>query len=116
MSFDYASLEQKADSLIEAFGVELTFTRTSEGAFDPATGKTSNTTSTFTKYACVFNYDESEVNGQSVLQSDRRLLAQGHAYEVGDTVVLDSETYRVVSIKQTRPADTTLAVNLQVRK
>ena len=116
MSFDYGALETKADALIEAFGKELTFTRTTEGAFDPATGKTTNTTSTFNKFACVFNYDETEVNGQSVLQSDRRLLAQGHTYEIGDTVVLDSETYRVVAIKPTRPADTTLAVNLQVRK
>jgi len=116
MSFDYAPLEQSANALIESFGVELTFTRTNEGAFAPATGKTTNTTSTFNKYACVFNYSESEVNGESILQSDRRLLAQGHAYEVGDTVVLDSETYRVIAVQPTRPADTTMAVNLQVRK
>jgi hypothetical protein len=116
MSFDYAPLEQSADALIQSFGVELTFTRTTEGAFNPALGTTANTTSTFAKYACVFNYNESEINGESIMQSDRRLLAQGHTYEIGDTVSLDNEPYRVVAVRPTKPADITMAVNLQVRK
>lgn len=116
MSFNYTALNKSADRLIQRFGKSYTFTRTKKGTFDPATGKTTDTTSTFTKFACIFNYDESEVNGQSVLQSDRRLLAQPHTYEVGDTVVINSETFRVVSIQQTQPSDTSVAVNLQVRK
>jgi uncharacterized Zn finger protein len=116
MSFNYTPLSDSADRLIKRFGKSYTFTRTAKGTYDPATGTTTDTTSTFTKFACVFNYSESEVNGEAVLQSDRRLLAQAHTYQVGDTVVVDGETFRVISIAPTQPSDTAMAINLQVRK
>ena len=116
MSYNYAPLQASASAMIQKFGREYTFTRTTKGAYSASTGTTADTSTTYTKYACVFDLSEQDSGGFIVVAGDRRMLAEGHAYEVGDTVSLDAETYRIVAVSQTRPAGTTLAVNLQLRK
>jgi len=115
MSFNYSPLSASATTLITKFGRQLTYTRTTKGAYDSATGTTSDTTSTFQKYGCVFDYSETEVNGGTILQGDRRVLSEPHEYQVNDTVSIDSKDYRVISISENKPAGTLLSVNLQVR-
>ena len=116
MSFNYTALQNSAGALLQKFGRQLTFTRTADGAYDATTGKKTQTTSTFTKYACVFDYSAEEIALDNIEVGDRRVLAEGHAYQVGDTVSLDSQTYRVVAVSNIQPAGTVLACNLQVRK
>lgn len=116
MSFNYTALSESATDLIKRFGRSLTFTRTTKGAYDPATGTTSDTSTTFSKYACVFDYSNADSAGLTIEAGDRRLLAEYYAYEVGDAVALDGEVYRVVSVSENRPASTGLSVNLQVRQ
>ena len=116
MSFNYTALQSSAGTLLQQFGRQLTFTRTTDGSYDPDTGTTSPTTATFTKYGCVFEYSDSERGDQNIEEGDRRVLAEGHAYQVGDLVFLDSETYRIITVSNIQPADTVVACNLQVRK
>lgn len=116
MSFNYAPLAKTAETLLAKFGQELTFTRTSKGAYDPGTGATSDTTSTFTKNGVLFDYRDADSANQTVLAGDRRLVSEAHAYEVGDTVAVGSDVYRVVSISTNQPADTALVSDLQIRK
>lgn len=116
MSFNYAPLKSSGTALIKKFGQELTFTRTTEGAYNAGTGTTTNTTSTFKKYACIFDYSDRDIGANTVEAGDRRLLAEAHTYEVGDTVVIGSDTYRVISVSPNQPAGTALSVDLQVRK
>tara|TARA_R100000479_G_scaffold123679_1_gene63942 strand:- start:560 stop:910 length:351 start_codon:yes stop_codon:yes gene_type:complete len=116
MSFNYGSLESSAEKLLQRFGRELTFTRTTDGTYSPNTGTVATTSSTYKKFACVFDYTDAEIGNGNVEQGDRRVLAQGHTYEIGDTVSLDSETYRIISISNIQPADIIMACNLQVRK
>ena len=116
MSFNYTALQSSAGTLLQRFGRQLTFTRTTDGSYDPDTGTTSPTTATFTKYGCVFEYSDSERGDQNIEEGDRRVLAEGHAYQVGDLVSLDSETYRIITVGNIQPADTVVACNLQVRK
>ena len=116
MSFNYASLKQTADRLIQNFGVSYTFTRTTKGTYDPATGTTTDTSTTFTKSGILFDYADRDIGDQTILAGDRRLFAEAHAYEVGDTLVVDGETYRVVSISANQPASSMLSTNLQIRK
>jgi hypothetical protein len=94
----------------------LTFTRTTKGAYDPNTGTTSDTSSTFQKYACVFDYTDSERADSRIELGDRRVLAEGHAYKINDLVSIDSEDYRIISISNIQPSSTIVACNLQVRK
>jgi hypothetical protein len=44
------------------------------------------------------------------------MLAEGGTYEVGDSVVVGSDTYRVISVSEIAPAGTVVAANLQIRK
>lgn len=116
MSFNYTALQNSAGALLQKFGRQLTFTRKTDATFDPATGQKTQTSSTFTKYACVFDYSAEELSLDNIQVGDRRVLAEGHSYQVGDTVSLDSQAYRVVSVSNIQPAGTVVACNLQVRK
>jgi hypothetical protein len=114
--YNYSLLAGNATALLQKFGKQYTFTRTTNGAYSPATGTASQTTATFDKYACVFDYTTNERATQSIEQNDRRLLAEGHAYEVGDTVSIASEIFRVISVSEIKPSDVVVACNLQIRK
>ena len=116
MSFSYGSLATKATSLIKNFGRELTFTRTSKGTYNPNTGKTTDSSSTFSKFCCVFDYSDAETNGTTIQQGDRRLLSEPFTYEVNDTVSIDSEVFRIINVLENKPSTTLLSVDLQVRK
>lgn len=116
MSFDYAPLQKTAQSLLAKFGQELTFTRTAKGTYDPGTGTTSDTVSTFTKNGVLFDYRDADSDGQTILAGDRRLVSEAHDYEVGDTVSIGSDVYRVVSVSTNQPGDTALVSELQIRR
>lgn len=116
MAFDYSRLKTKASKLIKKYGQSFTFTQTTVGEYDPATGTTTNTTSNYTKVACVFDYSDRDRADGVIEQGDRRLLAEGHTYGVGDTVVIDGDTYTILNVSPIAPGSTNIAVNLQVRK
>lgn len=116
MSFNYRALADSSTALLTKFGRQLTFTRTTDGAFDPETGTKTQTTTTFTKYGCVFDYTAEEIALNNIEAGDRRILAEGHTYAVGDKVSLDGASYRVVRVSNIQPAATVVACNLQVRK
>jgi len=116
MSFNFTPLQGSASTLLKNFGKELTFTRKTDAAYDPATGQKTQTTTTFKKFGCVFDYSAQEIALDNIQAGDRRVLAEGHSYKVGDTVTLDSEAYRVIAVSNVQPAGTIVACNLQVRK
>lgn len=116
MSFNYTALQSSAGVLIQRFGRQLTFTRTTKGSYDPNTGTTSDSSATYDKYACVFDYTDAERADTRIESGDRRLLAESYAYQINDTVSIDSETYRIISISNVQPSSTIVACNLQVRK
>jgi len=116
MAFNYDRIRSTASQLLERFGQQLTFTRTTQGAYDPDTGQPSTSTSTFSRYCCVFDYSDAERAEQTIQEGDRRVLAEAGDYQVGDKVSIDSETYRVVSVSESRPSATIVSVTLQVRK
>jgi len=116
MSFNYQPLLSSASNLLQKFGQQFTFTRTTVGNFNPATGTTSNSSSTFTKYACLFDYTDNEKANSLVQEGDRRMLAEAYDYIVNDKVTVGSDVYRVISISDIQPGATKMAVNLQIRK
>jgi len=116
MSFDYAPLAKTAETLLKKFGQELTFTRTSKGAYDPGTGTTTDTTSTFKKNGVLFDYSDRDIADATVLAGDRRLVSEAHTYEIGDTVAIGSDTFRIIAISTNQPGDTALVSELQIRK
>jgi len=116
MAFNYQRMQNTAQQLLQSFGQQLTFTRTASGSYDPDTGTTSTTESTFAKYACVFDYTDTERADETIQEGDRRVLAESGDYQVGDKVDIDGETYRVLTVSETSPASTIVSVGMQVRK
>jgi len=115
--YNYSPITKSAEALITRFGEEFTFTRTTDGVYNPATGTVAQTTATYKKYACVFDYTDADRAGQTVLQGDRRMLAEGHSYEINDTVVIGSDIFKVINVNEIRPNGSDIvAANLQVRK
>lgn len=116
MSYNYTPLTQSASRMITKFGKQYTFTRVTKGAYSAATGTTTDTSATYTKFACLFDYSDSDRGDGSVLQGDRRMLAEGHSYAVGDSVVVGGDTFRIISISDVGPGGSVVASNLQIRK
>ena len=115
MSFNYASLKNTADALLTKFGEILTFTRTAQGVYDPITGTTSNTTSTFDKLAVALEYSDQDIADGSIERGDRKLIAEAYGYEIGDTVVINGTSFTVVNVSITSPSDTVVVATLQIR-
>lgn len=116
MSYNYTPLTQSASRMITKFGALYTFTRVTKGTYSAATGTTTDTSATYQKYACLFDYTDSDSPDGAILQGDRRMLAEGHSYAVGDTVVVGGDTYRIISISDVGPGGSVVASNLQIRK
>lgn len=115
MSINYTALAATALRLITEFGRDLTFTKDTEGAYNPATGKYATTSATYTKKVAVTQYKATEYN-DIIQKGDLKLVAESYAYAMSDTVSIDSEVYRIIDIKQLKPAATEVAVIMQVRK
>lgn len=117
MSYNYAPLQSTATRLIEKFGRDLTFARQTQGAYNPATGQTSNTGSTFTKKCVVSDFSDMSNTTQGVeVMGDVKLLALNGDYVVDDTVTIDGSVYRVVDVKEIKPSETQMYCELRVRK
>ncbi len=113
----YASLAAVATRLLTDRGQQVTFTRAVDGAFDPATGITTpGTPTTITGYGASFDYNRSEIDGTLIKRGDIRFIfeAAGRPKE-GDTVVIDSETYRVMAPSIVSPAGVDVYYEVQLR-
>lgn len=81
-AFDYSGLATTAETLIDRFGRNVTFTR--KNYFGEAvSGKPwrgpSIGTSTFSVKAVVYDYDDRAINGDTVKLGDRRVLVSADA-------------------------------------
>lgn len=105
--------------LLQTYGEELTFTRTVEGAYNPADGTTGAPTVTnFTAYSAPFDYEADEIDDKTILKNDIGLWVEKPTTEepiVGDTVVLASETYKIVLVENLRAQGTNIVYKLQLR-
>lgn len=99
----YDDLANVANDLIGQFGKSATYKRTVNGAYDPATGAISKTTTTSTITAFAYEYTDREVlaSGGRILKRDRKCLVAGLAISfepdpTTDTLTIDGVEYAVV--------------------
>jgi len=92
-------------NVIQKLGEPCTVTSTTEGTFDPATGTVgAGTTTVQSGFAAPDTYNSYEINGTTVLQGDVKLVLSklDTRPSVGDTVQLDSVTYRIMDVYPVR--------------
>jgi len=113
----YDELKLSADDLIAQFGRTLSFTRITQGAYDPATGTTTDVETPYTAKAVRTRFSVEERRDSSIQVDDIKLVAEADgAYTVNDKVSIDSEDFLIVRSDPIRPADVTLAYTLQARR
>ena len=115
----YSDLAATALRLLTDKGQQVTFSRETATAFNPVVGSSgAPVISTFTAYGAAFDYNKSEIDGTLVKRGDIRFLmnASATAPALGDTVIIDSITYRVMNVKPTSPGGTVVIYEVQLRK
>lgn len=116
MSFNYAATAATALRLLQRFGASATLTRTTAGAYDPATGTSTETTAVLTTTATVFDYDAKYIDGTLILVGDKRAyLAAAHEPKQGDKLTWGSDEYTVVRFKAIAPATVAVLYEAQIR-
>lgn len=108
MSF-YAELQQTAESLLNELGQSVTINTKVVGSYDPSTGTASVTQTTQTGKGAVLDYGSKDIDGQLILQGDKKLLLSQigiDSIDVNDTVTFGSKTYTITMVKTLNPAGT----------
>jgi hypothetical protein len=119
-AFDYLETREDADALIAEFGQAIQLKRgTNSGvAWNPAVG-----VQTFDTVGVVLEFDRRQMNGTTILETDRRvLLAAGplatqsiNDVAPPDALVIDGVTVQVINVKTVKPAGVAVLFDCQVR-
>lgn len=112
----YDRLNNTATSLITKYGRPLVFTKVTLGAFDPATGTSPETSTTYTANIVKDQFNTFERSDSSIQVDDLKLIGEVATYAIDDTVSIESQDYRLVRVDPIKPGPTVVAYELQVRK
>ena len=119
MGVNYTALEGTATRLLRDNGQAITFTYETGEIINPATGvvTTPATQSTVSGHGVATNYKNAEIDGQSVLASDLKLLASNVATEpkANWKVGVNGKTWRVMQVMPINPAGTNVMYICQIR-
>lgn len=116
MSYDYSGFASTAARLIDKYGYLATFTKTIDGVYDPDTGSTSPTTSNYTAKIVKSTYSAYEQQNTAIERGDIKLIAEVADFEIGDTLVIDGDIYRIMMPEKVDKNGTPIYYKLQVRK
>ena len=119
MGINYTSLQSTATRLLQGNGQAITFRYEAGESIYPATGvvTTPASESTVAGFGVALNYTNVELNGESIIESDLKLLVDNVATEpqVGWKATVNSETWRVMRVMPVNPAGTNVMYELQIR-
>lgn len=105
-------------ALLMEYGEAITFTRITQGPYNPLTGGTEgDTTAAFSGYGVPVDYQTLEIDGSIVQQGDVRVYVNATSTEpaVGDQLDLDSRNYRVMNVLRYAISSANVLYELQVR-
>jgi len=114
----YDNLAATVRRLLTQFGTDATLTRTTTGAYDPATGTASTSTSTYTAKAARFDYAQRDIDGTLVRDGDQRIYLDVQDMvmpQTGDTITMGGRTWSVVTARSIDPALTAVLYEVQAR-
>lgn len=117
----YSALQQRADLSIKKNGKHATLRKASAASYDPVTGVETGATSADHAVSIVeANFRQQEIDGTLIRQDDKKALMSAYKStadpEVDDSIVIDSDTFNIVSIKSIQPGDTVIYYELQLRR
>lgn len=112
----YPELEQIARELLQEFGQLATLTQQGEPRYNDATGEYETQNTTHQGWAAAFGYDLREINEHTIVQGDLKVYLEriNVAPKVGDTLQINSNTWRVKNVQPLSPANFAVIYVLQV--
>jgi hypothetical protein len=114
---DYAAKARSADRMIRAYGSTATHTAVAS-VYVPATGSTTDTTTTQTVQAAVFDYAAGMIDGTMIRTGDKQafLSAVGvTAPRAGDSLTWGGVVHKLVTVKPLAPALVNVLFECQIR-
>lgn len=124
MIFNTGRMQQIAKTLITDAGAPVNFRHNLAGAYDPSTGKVTNTSTTYQFQTAKFNYvlrDSGESSGRMLIEmNDKKLIvlprADGVKPAVSDwQVEIDGDWWTIVTIRSVAPAGVDIYYEIQCR-
>lgn len=104
--------------LLTEFGEAVTFSRTATGDYSPSTATlTTGAVTTWTGYGAPVDYDTRDINGVNIEQGDVKLFVNAVTTVPmrGDALILDSITYRIMSVRKYAISSENVLYELQLR-
>ncbi len=115
--YNYKPVQDLATRSMDRFGREYTFTRVAQGAYDPATGESPETTTTYTSNTVWLNFSRAEIDGTNVQTGDAApLIDNSTEPKQGDTFIRKGQTWRIIDFETIEPANDVVLYRLQVRR
>lgn len=120
---DYAKLADTALKLLTKHGQDITLRTTTVGAYDPATGTSTTTTTDAIRKGAIFDYNlvtygNDLMNNTLVQAGDKRLYldANGAAPNLNDQVIIGGVTWQIKNIKNIGPAGIDVIFDCTIRR
>lgn len=114
------SMVALALKLINQYGEQVTFNRTTRGTYDTTTGFTNGDSNlTYSSKVVSEYYSSKEVDGSRILEGDIKVYApqMDQVPQPDDKITLaDTSIYRVISVKLVKAVDETCLYTIQARK
>lgn len=115
-SFQYPATAATAARLLERFGAAATLKRQSGTTYDPTTGTSTQTYTSYATTAAVFNYAQKYIDGTLIQAGDKQAYcAPAVTPEQGDRFTWDVADYTVVDVKAVAPAGVPVLYEVQLR-
>ncbi len=112
---DYSGARKTALSLLNNFGKSVVLTRSEDGGtYDPVSGLTVGGSTLLLNGTGVFlNYKNNEIDGQTIKQTDKKMLFSGDKLSIGDVY----NNFTVHDIIELDPDESgTILTAVQLRK
>jgi len=113
----YTRAAATALRLLTKYGQPVTLVRQTSGPYDPTTGTSPVTTTTYAGYAAVFAYPAAEVDGTMIQRGDKRayLTLTGATPLPSDAFTIAGVTHAIVNVEALDPGGLVVMYTLQVR-
>jgi hypothetical protein len=126
-TFDYAISKATATRMITRHGQSVTLTHHSIGAYDPATGTATDTTSTQTGVGAIFewgqqgstpSYGKSMIDKSLIIEGDKQLYLSATSItmpSINDNVTdANGKVYTIKMIKELAPSGTAVLYEVNI--
>lgn len=122
MTFNYTKSLATVERLLAKFGQSVTFTRVTNGAYDPDTSTQALVETTYTASAVLLDYkgkDSGNLRDSMIEINDKKLLVSPvgltETPNANDKVTIGGVVWNVINVKSLNPAGTVVLYECQVR-